>query len=79
MKNFLRLAEGIDITPLRLAVARRPDLWAEDTFLRHYPQGPFEDVETIFLRFPKRVVFDDADAAEQERKISLYKDNMLPG
>lgn len=79
MKNFLRLAEGLDITPLRLAIARRSDLWAEDTFLRHYPQGPFEDVETIFLRFPERVVFDDADVAEQERKIALYKANQLPG
>jgi hypothetical protein len=79
MKNFLRLAEGLDITPLRLAIARRADLWAEDTFLRHYPQGPFEDVETIFLRFPKRVVFDDADVAEQEHKIALYKANLLPG
>lgn len=79
MKNFLRLAEGIDVTPLRLAIARRPDLWAEDTFLRHYPQGPFEDVETIFLRFPERVVFDDEDVAEQERKVALYKANQLPG
>lgn len=79
MKNFLRLAEGIDVTPLRLAIARRGDLWDQDTFLRHYPQGPFEDVQTIFLRFPERVVFDDEDPAEQERKIALYKENMLPG
>ncbi len=79
MKNFLRIAEGIDITPLRLAIARRPELWAEDTFLRLYPQGPFEDVETIFLRFPERIVFDDEDVAEQERKVALYKANMLPG
>tara|TARA_R110000868_G_C10972674_1_gene770722 strand:+ start:3443 stop:4039 length:597 start_codon:yes stop_codon:yes gene_type:complete len=79
MKNFLRLAQGIDITPLLLAVSRRADLWAADTFLRHYPQGPFEDVETIFLRFPERVVFDDEDVAEQERKVALYKANQLPG
>lgn len=79
MKNFLRLAEGVDVTPLLLAVTRRGDLWDQDTFLRHYKQGPFEDVQTIFLRFPERVVFDDDDVAEQERKIALYKENMLPG
>lgn len=79
MKNFLLLNSGIDVTPLRLAIARHAELWAEDKFLRHYPQGPFEDVETIFLRFPERVVFDDQDVAEQERKVQLYKENKLPG
>lgn len=79
MKNFLRIADQVDVMPLLLAIHRRGDLWAEDTFLRHYKQGPFEDVQTIFLRFPERVVFDDDDVAEQERKIELYKANMLPG
>lgn len=79
MKNFLKLADQVDVMPLLLAIQRRGDLWAEDTFLRHYKQGPFEDVQTIFLRFPERVVFDDDDEAEQERKIELYKANMLPG
>lgn len=79
MNNFLKLAEGVDVMPLLLAIQRRGELWQEDTFLRHYPQGPFEDVQTIFLRFPERVVFDDADPAEQERKVDLYKQNLLPG
>lgn len=79
MKNFLLLNQGLDVTTLRLAIARRPELWSEDTFLRHYPQGPFEDVETIFLRFPERVVFDDDDVAAQEKKVALYKANQLPG
>lgn len=79
MKNFLRLADQVDVMPLLLAIQRRSELWDQDTFLRHYPQGPFEDVQTIFLRFPERIVFDDEDVAEQERKIELYKANMLPG
>lgn len=79
MKNFLKLAGGVDVLPLLLAIQRRPDLWQEDSFLRNYPQGPFGEVETIFLRFPKRVVFEDEDKDEQERKVSLYKQNMLAG
>lgn len=79
MKNFLRMAEGVDIMPLLLAIQRNGQMWQEDTFLRHYPQGPFEDVQTIFLRFPERIVFDDEDPAEQARKIELYKQNLLPG
>lgn len=51
MKNFLRIAGGLDITPLLLDVTRL-DLWKEDTYLRNYPQGPFGDVESIILRFP---------------------------
>ena len=62
MRNFMILATGMDITPIMLAVMRRPELWKEDTYLRDYPQGPFGDTETIMLRFPvKRVVEQEAD------------------
>ena len=40
------------MVPLMSQIARQPDLWKSDTYLRDYPQGPFEDVDTIFLRFP---------------------------
>jgi len=76
MQNFLKIAEGVDITPLMLAIRRRPELWTEDTFLRHYPQGPFADIESIMLRFPRKVEFNGDDA---EEKLRLYKTNQLPG
>lgn len=79
MRNFQRIATGVNVTPLMLAIARRPELWTEDTFLRHYPQGPFGMVDSIMLRFPEKVVFDDDDPSEQKRKIALYKANHLPG
>lgn len=79
MRNFLRIASGVNVTPLMLAIARRPELWTEDTYLRHYPQGPFGMVDSILLRFPQKVVFNDEDPAEQERKVALYKANQLPG
>lgn len=56
MKNFLRIAEGVDVMPLLLAVSRRPELWKEDTYLRDYPQGPFAQIESIMLRFPEKSV-----------------------
>ena len=52
MRNFLQIAREVDVVPLLLAINRRPELWKEDTYLRDYPQGPFGDCETIFLRFP---------------------------
>lgn len=76
MSHFLRLASNLNVTPLMLAIARRPELWKEDTFLRHYPQGPFGEIESIMLRFPEKIVFDGPDA---EEKLALYKSNRLPG
>lgn len=62
MKNFLCLAHGTNIMQLLLQIQRQPQLWKADTYLRDYPQGPFEDVETIFLRFPP------ASVTEMERE-----------
>lgn len=52
MRNFLRLAQGADVQPLLMQIIRQPNLWKADSYLRDYPQGPFNDVDTIFLRFP---------------------------
>lgn len=52
MKNFICLARAVNVIPLAVQILRQPQLWREDTYLRDYPQGPFRDVETIFLRFP---------------------------
>lgn len=67
MSNFQRIASGVNVTPLMLAIARRPDLWKEDTYLRDYPQGPFGEIESIMLRFPEKRVF------EQEAEVEAYK------
>ena len=69
MQHFQRLAQGLDVLPLLLAIKRRPELWKEDTYLRDYPQGPFGDTETIMLRFPVKSVCE----TEQELKDHLSK------
>lgn len=70
MKNFLRIAEQMDVLPLLLAIQRRPELWKEDTYLRDYPQGPFGEVESIMLRFPEKRVF------ELEEQLAKYKESL---
>lgn len=42
--------------PLLSAIARNPELWKEDTYLRDYPQGPFGEIDSIMLRFPVKSV-----------------------
>lgn len=76
MKHFSKIHQGINVMPLMSAIDAKPALWGEDTYLRHYPQGPFGEVESIMLRFPQKVVFDGEDA---EQKLEMYKTNMLPG
>lgn len=65
MKHFYRLAQGIDVTSLMLAIHRHAkvsDVWKEDTYLRDYPQGPFGEIESIILRFPPRSVHQTEEA-----------------
>jgi Aspartyl/Asparaginyl beta-hydroxylase len=62
MKNFQAIAT-FDPQPLLHQIWRQ-ELWKKDTYLRDYPQGPFEDVETIFLRFPTASV----NELEQSKK-----------
>jgi hypothetical protein len=56
MKNFHRLATGINTGPLMASLARNPGWWHEDTYLRTFPQGPFGETDSIILRFPPRPV-----------------------
>jgi hypothetical protein len=65
MRNFLKIGQGTDVVPLLAAIARKSELWREDTYLRDYPQGPFGQVDSIILRFPKRIVVASAEEAEQ--------------
>ncbi|MDN7558225.1 aspartyl/asparaginyl beta-hydroxylase domain-containing protein [Burkholderia orbicola] len=73
MKHWHLMASGVDTMPLVAAIARQPELWSADTYLRHYPQGPFGDTDSIMLRFPKQVKL------KSERQLERYKANRLPG
>lgn len=64
MKNF-HFIDRVDVTPLMLAIMRRPELWKDDTFLRDYPQGPFGEVESIMLRFPVKTVVETQKELEE--------------
>lgn len=64
------MAYGLNVTPLNLAIARRPELWKEDTYLRDYPQGPFKEIESIMLRFPVKSVFETEE--ELQKHASTY-------
>jgi hypothetical protein len=76
MKNFFRLAQGVNMTPLMVQIQRQPELWKADTYLRDYPQGPFEDVETIFLRFPPASV-TELERSQKDQHECVWMDGAL--
>lgn len=75
MKNFQMLA-NINIVPLMIQVARQADLWKADTYLRDYPQGPFGDTETIFLRFPPASV-TELERSTKDQHECVWMDGAL--
>lgn len=76
MKNFFRLAQGVNMTMLMVQIQRQPELWKADTYLRDYPQGPFEDVETIFLRFPPSSV-TELERSSKDPNECINMDGMI--
>lgn len=78
MKNFQPLFV-VDEMPLLHQLQRQPDLWKADTYLRDYPQGPFGDTDTVFLRFPPASVTElERGAKDQHECIWMDGSIYLP-
>lgn len=75
MQNFQAIA-NIDPVALMNQIIRQPDLWKSDTYLRDYPQGPFGDTETIFLRFPPCSV-SELERGERDQHECVWMDGWL--
>jgi len=76
MRNFQLLGRNVNVIPLAVQIQRQPHLWREDTYLRDYPQGPFQDVETIFLRFPPASV-TELQRSQRDPHECIWMDGML--
>lgn len=50
MKNFLKIAQGVDVTPLALQLHQHPELWNVDTE-RLGPNTPHRDSDDIWVRY----------------------------
>lgn len=75
MNNF-QLMANINIVPLAVQIARQASLWKADTYLRDYPQGPFGDTETIFLRFPPASV-SELERGQKDQHECVWMDGAL--
>jgi hypothetical protein len=51
MRNFHRLAQGMDFGPLVNAITRNPQLWDQNTLRTTHPATPHHQVSDIWVRF----------------------------
>ena len=61
MRNFLQIASGVDVLPLKVALFNNPGLWKKD-IRTQFKGSPFKETEEIILRFfeyPKGTNVDD--------------------
>jgi aspartyl/asparaginyl beta-hydroxylase len=75
VKNFQYIGQA-DVIPLLSQLQRQPELWKADTYLRDYPQGPFGDTETVFLRFPPASV-SELERGEKDQHECVWMDGIV--
>lgn len=64
MRNFLKIASGVDVMPLLHALHARADLWNAETLRTTHEMTPHKQVDDILLRFNDLEKFKaTADAA----------------
>jgi hypothetical protein len=51
LRNFLKIAEGVDVMPLLSALARSPELWNQNLLRTTHQSSPHTQVDDIWLRF----------------------------
>lgn len=51
MRNFLKLAQGVNFLSLLHSVQRQPELWNENKLRTTHQQSPHTQVDDIWLRF----------------------------
>lgn len=64
MKNFLKIAEGVDVLPVLHAIHSKPDLWDENNLRTTHQLSPHQECHDIWVFFnvvPKNVesIVDD--------------------
>lgn len=63
MRNFLKIAEGVDVMPLLAALHRQPELWNQNLLRTSHPNTPHKQVEDIWLRFNDLKAYEQTEDA----------------
>lgn len=72
MKNFLKIAEGLDVMPLLLSIQRQPDLWDRHKIRKEAPGTPHSGMSDIWIRY------NDVSKFEASGDYSTFNDEHDP-
>lgn len=61
MKNFLQIADGVDVTPLLLAIKQHPELWNQFSIRKTTTGTPHTEMSDIWVRYRPFEEFDPAN------------------
>lgn len=78
MRNFLKIADGVDVLPLLMALKANPQLWDENRLRTTHPGTPHTQVHDIWLRFNALVDTDVAGAMDEHESINWPAMAALP-
>lgn len=51
MRNFLKVADGVNVMPLRLELQRQPELWNQHRLRKDAPGTPHSEMSDIWVRY----------------------------
>lgn len=60
MNNLVKIAAGLDVAPLLLAIARQPNLWDRHRIRKDVPGTPHADMSDIWLRYNDEKPFKES-------------------
>lgn len=72
MKNFLKIAEGINVKPLLWQLEARPDLWDMHRVRKEAPGTPHSKMSDIWVRY------NDVGPFEESGNYSKFNDQHFP-
>lgn len=62
LRNFQKLAAGLDVLPLLHLIQRNPQLWNQFTLRSTHPDSPHRQVSDIWLRFQDLQPYESGDS-----------------
>lgn len=79
MRNFLQIAQSVDVLPVTAALYRQPDLWSRDTLRTTFENTPHGAVDDIWLRFNADVSAPLKEIGDELEMVDYSALATLPG
>lgn len=74
MRNFHKLAEGMEVKLLTHALHRQPDLWNQERLRTTHPLTPHKEVDDILVRFQAAANWRHLDGDDAKMALPILND-----